>query len=223
MKKENTNTLKFTIPDPFKDLRAQWGNFRNKMLENERILKPYYLKLANHGWYPAPNIIHRDLIETFVLLKNDGNIDPYFVKFYSDHLKNYEETLIKNYPKREKIIKEGFIAHNSKLYFSSTLIFLTQVDGIFEGEYFKRKTKRLNSKEINKTIYSMIKGLTSVDISTTNIDDKIHKSKLNRHGIMHGIFFDYGSKLNSLKALSLLVFVDYFLVRDEVFISKNQT
>ena len=38
-------------------------------------------------------------------------------------------------------------------------------------------------------------------------------SDLNRHEVMHGLNHEYGKEINSLKALSLLSFVSYFIAK----------
>lgn len=114
---------------------------------------------------------------------------------------------------RSEIIKEAFSAHKKKMYYSSTILFLSQADGITESKMF------IERKKFDKKIDS-IKNPDFINVlgeeSPLNVDTRKNKnpdffSNLNRHAVMHGLSNNYGSEINSLKALSLLCFVsDYY-------------
>ena len=111
------------------------------------------------------------------------------------------------------------------MYFASTALFLTIADGLCNGYLFKTKQNKLNLKqELSKThcleeFLSLITEVSAIDIAHAK---KINfPSTLNRHGVLHGLDFDYGTKTNSLKALSLLAFIgDFFTKQDTARLKK---
>jgi hypothetical protein len=109
---------------------------------------------------------------------------------------------------------EAFSAHKKKQYFASTILFLSQADGICEGKVFRGKkvfNNYIESKKASTLIRSVLGQVSPIDIDTRNPDRANYFSDLNRHGVMHGLHVDYGTEENSLKALSLLCFISDFV------------
>ncbi len=105
------------------------------------------------------------------------------------------------------------------MFFSSTILFLSQVDGICDSVFFKIKDDKKKLKEfLNKNvrnnepdyIVSTILEKNAIDDSTSNRNK--YPSKLNRHSVMHGIDYQFGTEINSLKSISLLNYLIDFVL-----------
>jgi hypothetical protein len=169
---------------------------------------------AKYGWYIPRFIEVRIVFDILKLFEEEKGeeANKILVKYFKQNLKEIQDDLIRLHPDRGNVIREAFLAHKKKLYFSSTILFLSQADGICDSIIFtESKLKKIKNK---KESHHIVKVLSESN-SLTSYYNPITKnsnffSDLNRHGVMHGVSNDYGTELNSLKALSLLSCVDNF-------------
>jgi len=231
------------IPDAFSDIRKELEGFKvaakqletnlNKQFEGiERALReiqngfkryaeqltPSLRILADHGWYICGNSAMTDSIDLSIEIKkgNTREVDMFMVDFYEKEFEYIINNLKKSYPGRSKIITEAKNAHNRGMYYSSTSLFLSTADGIFNGHLFKDSKKgkpnlkkELDCKKQMKEYVDLLIEMSPLDAVYGKAN--LFKSTLNRHKVMHGIDVEYGTRENSLKALSLLAFIcDFF-------------
>lgn len=169
---------------------------------------------AKYGWY-IPRFIKMKIafhiLELFEEEKTE-EANKILIKYFKQNLKEIQADLIRLHPDRTNIINEAFLAHKKRLYFSSTILFLSQADGICDSIIFtESKLKKLKNKKESHHIVNVLlesNSLTSYYNPITKNSNFF--SDLNRHGVVHGVSNDYGTELNSLKALSLLSCVDDF-------------
>ncbi len=169
---------------------------------------------AKYGWY-IPRFIEMKIafhiLELFEEEKTE-EANKILIKYFKQNLKEIQADLIRLHPDRANIINEAFLAHKKRLYFSSTILFLSQADGICDSIIFtESKLKKLKNKKGSHHIVNVLlesNSLTSYYNPITKNSNFF--SDLNRHGVVHGVSNDYGTELNSLKALSLLSCVDDF-------------
>lgn len=131
------------------------------------------------------------------------------INFLNRNLKKIEEQLISKHSERKKIIQEAFKAHKSKMFYSSTILFISLSDGISETKMFINR-KKFNSNifpERNPEIIKILSEESPLNIDTRKEENPNFFSELNRHSVMHGLSYEYGKEINSLKALSLCCFV----------------
>ncbi|MBG6110080.1 hypothetical protein H4V97_000241 [Flavobacterium sp. CG_23.5] len=174
------------------------------MTENTEIL-------LNYGWYISSDIEMRKLSETIKLIKNDEieTAEKSLIEFYKKNIKSIEAKLISKHSERENIFKEAFLAHKNKMYYSSTILFLSQGDGMIDGKIFHNRQnldKHLDKKR-NPDFVSLLKDDCPLNVPSIKVKKSKYFSKLNRHAVMHGEDKNYGTEINSLKALSLCCFV----------------
>lgn len=167
--------------------------------------------LLNYGWYISGDIQMKKISETIELIKNDEieTAEKLLVEFYKKNIKNIEARLISKHTERENIFKEAFLAHKNKMFYSSTILFLSQGDGISEGKIFHNRQnleKHLN-KDKNPDFVRLLKDDSPLNVPSIKVKKSKYFSKLNRHAVMHGEDTNYGTEINSLKALSLCCFV----------------
>lgn len=184
--------------------------------------------LANKGWF-CDDLEHFDL----EALNEDSSLEwevteHEIEEYFNDHLDRIEESIIsrlKN-PERAKIIASVFEAHRNGLYNLTVPTLFTQIDGIcideVAGKHFFMTDKNSRNPEITTYIEELPKGYLTNAILDTAIKTKtpVNQSTrergdsfsgLNRHQVLHGAVCDYGTKRNSLKAISLLNYVSIAL------------
>jgi hypothetical protein len=172
--------------------------------ENTRIL-------LNYGWYISAQMKMKKISEVIELIKSEKTVEAesILINFFKENLTKIEEQLITKHSDRKPIFEEAFKAHKSNMFYSSTILFLSQGDGIIDGKIFhnrKNLDKHLD-KEKNPNFVNLLKEDSSLNIPSIKINKSKYFSKLNRHSVMHGKSTDYGTEINSLKALSLCCFV----------------
>ena len=189
--------------------------------ENFKILAeklPLSLKkLANHGWYISGDSFMSEglTLSDELDFGNFEKVNKNLEQFYEKESSSIIDRLKYQYPGRSKMFDEAFKAHQRKMYFASTNLFLSLADGLCNGSLFKTKNNKANlKKELTGTHYldvflAVITQESAIDIAYSKKSK--FPSSLNRHGVLHGLDFEYGTKINSLKALSLLAFIgDFF-------------
>ena len=180
--------------------------------------------LAQYGWYINQNIKLTESAELIAHSQKNKTkeIDDFFIKYYSEHFENLIKKLKIKFPERTGILDEGMKTHNQELFFASTQLFLSQADGICQGNLYKAGEKRdkkplkqflekTNSLNFITSTLSPIIELSAIDVHVTRKSEFI--SELNRHAVIHGEDTEYGTRINSLKAFSLLCFVADFIDR----------
>jgi len=122
------------------------------------------------------------------------------------------------YPFRTKVLNSAFLSHREKNYYSSIPLFLTQADGIC-FDLTDKRVYRTNKgvPEISKLIRELPeKDILKILLQPLKIQGLITATKdqrhsfsgnINRHEILHGISVDYGTRINSCKAISWLVYI----------------
>lgn len=169
--------------------------------------------LAYCGWYIS---MHGKVTDTLTIGENlwkgyVRKVDEMMKKYYSAEFDKIIRNLSQLYPKRKKLFLQAAKAHKLKMYYCSAVLFLTQADGICQGQLYYSEKKNLK-KRIKKIGTSSVEDFLQVLFNVSAIDaphseKDNYLSTLNRHAIVHGWDAEYGTELNSLKALSLLAFI----------------
>jgi hypothetical protein len=115
-------------------------------------------------------------------------------------------------------MKPAFNAHRREEYVLSIPIFLAQTDGICKemaGYYLFIKSlhRPSTAKYVDQMIgdtfeAALLSPLTvTLPISASEKERQVGNEALKRHTVLHGESLDYGTKVNSLKAVSLINYV----------------
>lgn len=179
-------------------------------------------RIAGFGWYIDGRITMgytTNLMEKAV--EGDSEfLDKFFVNYYRENIDNLSEILKNRQETRQKIIIEALDCHKEKKYYASTLLFLSQADGICNGQLFrtrkeKESLKKFLSKSENGNFINVLLGMitdeSAIDVGYSKKEQ--FDSNLNRHAVVHGLVVNFGEEKNSLKAFSLLCFVSDFVNR----------
>lgn len=185
------------------------------------------LLLAQHGWYLDFNMPVTSLwdIKKAISSGEIDEVEEALIEYFESQLDEIENSFSAQFPHRSHIIASAFNAHRNGEYFLSIPVLLAQTDGICKemvDQYlFMKKDKKPRTaifvEQIAADTYEA--ALLSPLAASTPIGASEHEREqgfnlLNRHMVLHGESLDYGSKVNSLKAISLVNYVSQALETD---------
>lgn len=203
-----------TIFDSMKKMQANLDSFFNisrlSLEENINLL-------CNYGWYISGKTRMKEISLFCQLIKSEKieEAEKLMINFYRENKSKLVKQIIKKHPEREIILNEALKAHSKKMFNSSTILFLSQADGITDAKIFRGSKVFKNNIDMKKNhpIINLIGKETSLNVDTRKEDKTNYFTNLNRHGVMHGLEINYGTEVNSLRALSFLCFVTDFYNR----------
>lgn len=188
-----------------KAISQKMDKFRMEAI-NLALMKGWFL-CAYDGFHSINGLIDR-LAEA-----GEADIDVLMLDYYRSSFPWFSEELLTHYPDRKAPIEAAVRAHRQGEFHLSIPVFLAQADGIQES---------LNKTQIKKKFEDSPRELAYLtpwfdlknSVLTKNEGERKKYEEntgnafnfLNRHQIMHGEVFDYGTEVNSLKAFSFLVF-----------------
>ena len=188
--------------------------------------------LAEAGWFSALDITYKMERELYRLAMagESSRLDGYLILMYTKKFKSIKKKIVSAFPQRKELIEHAFWAHTKKRYALSIPVFLAQADGISmemtNGEYFlkengrPRTAKFVDSKILNPIYSQFFEPLrTNLPISANKDQRKMHPVAFNRHAILHGEDINYGTKIHSFKAISLLSYLS--LLSEMLWLAKE--
>jgi hypothetical protein len=178
------------------------------------------LLLGENGWYLDFEI---DLTFLWNLrdILDEGNIakaEDALIEHYERRAVEIEKILLNKFPHRANILKATFGAHQRGEYYLSIPVFLAQTDGICKevfGQYLFIKSNGrpqiamyVNQIVANNLTAVLLSPLAeTLPINASERERPTNFTGLNRHMVLHGESLDYGNKINSLKAISLINYI----------------
>ena len=213
----HVNNLQIAIQKPIIPI---FDDLKNSFQELPKHIQEVLLLLGENGWYldlemPLPTLWYlRDILDEGNLLKAENIL----VKYFENRLCELEKSILKKFPSRKHLLKPAFNAHRREEYCLSIPIFLAQTDGICKeavGQCLFMKSNRKPQTAIyvdqiaNDTFMAALLSplAKTLPINASENERPRRFNGLNRHMVLHGESLDYGSKVNSLKAISLVNYV----------------
>lgn len=187
-----------------------------------------FLILTNYCWFLGYDSLPKTPAELGRKLKKGEieEVDIFLMDYYEDTLDNIERRLTHRNTNRKHLFEEAFRNHREKRYHSAITLFLTQADGICydkTGKFFFRNNRDLARKNIfkpqieedlrvkeNNFVFHPFKTPIDQPIAINDLSENVTNFpiKLNRHEIIHGMDTGFGTKLNSLKIISFINYVN---------------
>jgi len=209
------------VKEKFLSLRID--NPYKKFKEGEEQLKNgvanAVIQFSEYGWYTNYSFSLIDITEAYKLLKkrNINEFDKYMSARIYEQYAEIKKSLFNRHPDRVGPLEAAFRAHDMKEYFLSIPVFLAQTDGISKDlsqlQFF------LNNKDYSPKVSYWAKETPKmwlhIALCAALLDkgafqkhySQPNEIEITRHSVLHGESSDYGSKLNSLKAISLLIYI----------------
>jgi hypothetical protein len=209
-----------------REFQSQVAATRRHFAELPTRLQEAVLTLAANGWYFDVNMPLSALWALEGMLAGGDVVaaDEALAEYFEGEVVNIEARLIDLFPHRGALIRSAFDAHRRQEYELSIPVVLAQVDGIckeaIDNYFFIKERRRPGSESrpgtavyvdavINDTFKAALLSplARTFPISASERERDEGFNGLNRHMVMHGESLDYGTKINSLKAISLLNYV----------------
>jgi hypothetical protein len=212
---------------------VDWVDVKRRLDELPAKSKKAMILASSKGWFFGWNDSLEDLFSLVEKLEivDINEIDDILANYHRENLESGAKNLIARHPKRAAAISAAVHAHKAlgqSGYFLSIPVFIAQADGLL-SEISRLKSpmsakglKDLRAKierdpESSDLLYPLLildqldflKSEASRDLWSEAAGQAF--SALNRHQVIHGESWDYGSEINSLKAFSFLVFVGLHL------------
>jgi hypothetical protein len=195
-------------------------NLEKVLKELPHKIKQVYLELAKRGWFLDLDVDPKETLQLNELLTNCSveEVEEALIARFNSRLSEIKQSIIEKYPRRKKIVEAAFNAHHREEYELSIPVLLAQADGICKEEI----KENIFKKEGKEKVGSYLNGIDSEDIIAAILSPLEEKSLpiwisekkrlddfngLNRHMVLHGESSNYGTKTNSLKAISFINYV----------------
>jgi len=171
---------------------------------------------SRHGWFIEMDFPGRSA-PLIADLYNDGKperADSLLMEYYRGRCDAIEDELVHRYPARAAILSKAFRSHFNHEYEVSVPLFLIQADGIcadaFGKEFFrvKRKTLAAGKSILQRKVDWIWSAMAQPFRMVPSVAADSRKPRpFNRNRILHGASLNYGTEVNSLRAISLLAFL----------------
>lgn len=233
------NELENKLRESVQDLQREQREFHRKMLEasesiakslrlpNFEVIEPIIQKLSLYGWYINYSFDMQELGKAGALAHQGRTeeLDKHMEKILIAEWPHIRKGILHNHPSRIGPLEQAMDAHENGLYYLSIPVFLAQVDGIckeFMGHQFfiSRQVSRQEYEPLLKQWAEQQVGIHRFICAAliTKGAFQLHFTEPNmiaftRHSILHGEYNEYGTKINSLKAMSLLMYINEIVSR----------
>jgi hypothetical protein len=184
--------------------------------------------LAENGWYLDPDLSVPTLFEMATKFSsgNTAHANNELCDHFDSRIAEIDIDFNKQLPARGRLLSPTFRAHRKTEYALSIPVFLAQADGICKeitGEQLYSRSSgvpKLASILLTSDMSPLSKSLLApivepMPISASSKEREQMDNILNRHAILHGDSTDYDNRLNSCRAISLLVYVAWVLREKE--------
>lgn len=192
--------------------------------------KQSLLALGESGWYLDPKMPAFSIYSLEESLRSDSteSVNDVLVRYFRHRLPDIRSSLTGTFPHRTKVLDAAFEAHLRGEYDLAIPVFLAQADGIArELRAVEIFSGRASGDSVTAESYvssfaadaiwaAYLAPLgTRLPLSVSKKQRPLGFSGLNRHAVLHGESWDYGTEVNSLKAVSFLNYVAYILQHEE--------
>lgn len=233
--------------------QIDWVAVKRQLDELPVKSKKAMILASSKGWFFGWGESLEDqmaLVEKLEVIK-PKEIDEFLGKYYRENLQFLTNRLVERYPDRASVIRAAVCAHSergSDGYFLSIPVFIAQADGLLTeiakvNSAMMRAPGTTQELQASKALREKLAidpeslGLIHPILKLHELDfmksvDKRQEAAqasgeaftaLNRHQVMHGESWDYGTELNSLKAFSFLAFVGVHLPLVLDYVQSNAT
>ncbi|MNF93988.1 hypothetical protein D3C84_766830 [compost metagenome] len=204
------------LTSPFEGIAAILENYQKQFGR-------FSEKAAEKGWFVTSCTDIKGMASAYS--RGDDELDNFMEAEIESNFDKIKASIITANEARAHILNPAFDLHSSNNWVASIPLFLAQTDGIFSAkigaflfsEHEKRKNLILEkygqkSSGIIPYMCSPFEVYTQFGASIGSKSKDKKKQGPNRNGILHGSrkHLDYATKINSLKCISLLSYINMF-------------
>ena len=194
-----------------------------KELATTQIRQEHLATLAEHGWFLDPEMPFTTpaVLAEAIEVEDVGAVTTWLADHFRQRVDDIATTLTEKFPSRARILSEAFDAHREGKYNLSIPVLLAQSDGmckdtwaffLFPGGERKELVAAIIGHDDN-AFRANLAGLLGqpVPLWRTRKEREPDFVELNRHQVLHGESVNYGTEINSLKAISFLGYLSFIL------------
>lgn len=207
--------------------RSLLDDFSRQMQEMPARLRAQLAVLMARGWCLDPEMPHtwgEDLVEA-IEGGEEQEAQEWLIDYFRERLDEIEKALVERHPQRATLIAQAFAAHREGRYALSIPVLLAQADGVIHDKHRRQLFSKKSSANLQEVLDKLPDDDTRVifmaafyvDIPLTQNTNKLPANfdGLNRHAVLHGTDPNYGTEVNSLRAISVLNMASFFVMEDE--------
>jgi len=220
------------LHDIFPDNATRFGNIFKSWEDLPERTRNSILAMAEAGWYLDPQIGFSKITSFQLVLEEEGTevADTLMMAHFEKRLDAIQASLIDEFPHRKPFFDAAFDAVRRDEHILAVPVLLSQTDGICKdvaGKYFfitepgkgavparpgvaPFMLEQVRS-DLSEAFLCMFEEVRPIGLSEKRRAPGF--KGLNRHTVLHGEDLNYGTRLNSLKAVSLLNYVAQILSR----------
>ena len=203
------------------------SGFLQQLVPKVRTSSPIRQKdlrmMAQHGWYLDPEMPVTTPSSIVQALQEESakDVEAALVCHFQERVNEIEIDVASSFPQRKHILLDAFEAHRDGKYNLSVPTLLAQADGMCNETWafcvFMGKDRARESADLvrnsNSDMRKQLVGLLGDPIPLWQSVKRRGAgfSGLNRHQVLHGESVSYGTKTNSLKAISFLRYLCFIL------------
>ncbi len=199
-----------SITEPFARMQAIETSLQHTFEVLDEKTKKMVEACIKEGWYPIPGL-------AIGFCPKTENFEAEMAAAIEEDMPNIEKILCEHHPTRKASILSGFKAHRRGEFELSIPCLFPQANGICKdiigiNPFENKAGERLKGKRSDGTTYSKLyfKPLFEAPDIRGNTEI-VPPDKLNRHAVMHGTSTACFTKINSLKLISFIGNLDWFL------------
>jgi hypothetical protein len=183
-------------------------------------MKTDLITLGQYGWYISMNMpasVPVKIAEKLLAGEVD-DVNRLMCDYFEKNWEELKEDIVEMCPSRSILLDRAFAAHQRGEYELSIPVFLAQSDGICKElagyELFRKKggvpatSEFVDQFTADSIMMALLEPFRSpMPISASEKERQGMQVPFNRHQILHGEVVDYGTRVNSCRAISLLAYV----------------
>jgi hypothetical protein len=204
---EKTNELTRVFSESFKKT-SELLNKRNPVfIEEDWYISEYFWREFN-------------LFDMFRISPKE--LESQLISLFDKEFNVIKDNLLRNHPERRLIIEELFLSYKNQHFHSVVLLSYSLTDGISK-EKFKLKfwgynndkdltnsviiSESIESESVLNLVQRSLNNRGELTLMGKDIPKEKKKSSYNRHSVVHGESYLYGTKTNAIKSIFLLDFI----------------
>lgn len=229
MHKALSNISNFRVPDAtmmkiqksFQQINDASKVITSAFEQIYNVLSKQHPVFIKEDWYLS-EFHYRKLKLSDIYIIDPLKLEKLLLSIFEENYDLIKNTIIQSHANRNQIINELFTAYENKLFHSVVILSYSLTDGIIKEKFGLNFWGYDNNKNLtyssriselidSESVFNLVKKRLNVR-GESNLQDKLinEKEKIysnNRHCVIHGDSYLYGTKVNAVKSIFLLDFI----------------
>lgn len=193
-----------------------------------KVITSQLKNLVSRGWYVSPTVINEISVSAVYQVTSKNNVadfEKYILLNFDTKVTKLLDGLSFAFPERKRIFDEMKQLYKNELYYSFINLCYAQTDGVCNDKwgqgFFNTDKNKGHSLTLPTKLGFEIESISDIvgqqlseprneiTIGSGSFDEQGKRSSFNRHLVLHGHSYNYGTKQNAIRALLLLEFTHW--------------